>query len=50
MTEQQVLARLWTLKNAAYDPEYTQKQIVELLLPYAPVDVREAVGRVYQYR
>ena len=50
MTTQQVLDRLWTLKNAHYDPEYTQKKIVELLLQYAPKDVQEAVGRVYANR
>ena len=47
MTNQQVLDRLWTLKNAVYDPDYTQKKIVELLLNYAPKDVQEAVGRIY---
>lgn len=50
MTKQQILSELWTLKNAAYDPDYTQKRIIELLLNYAPNDVQEAVGRVYQYR
>ena len=50
MTEQQILDRLWTMKNAAYDPDYTQTRIVELLLHYAPRDVQEAVGRVYANR
>lgn len=47
MNDQQVLSELWRLKNAAYDPDYTQRKIVELLLQYVPKDVQEAVGRVY---
>lgn len=47
MTKEQILARLWTLKYAHFDPDYTQKRIIELLLYYAPTDVQEAVGRVY---
>lgn len=36
------------MKNAHFDPDYTQYKIIELLLNYAPIDVREAVGRVYE--
>ena len=50
MTTQQKLDLLCTMKNAHFDPDYTQYKIIELLLDYAPVDIQEAVGRVYQYR
>jgi len=47
MTTQKILDRLWTMKNAHFDPDSTPEQIIELLLYYAPKDVQEAVGLVY---
>ena len=47
MTTQQTLAELWRLSHAAYDPNYTQRKIIELLLYYVPKEVQKAVGRIY---